>query len=49
MAQPALREAIARIGLVPTYADGAGVAARMRAENVRWKPIVAESGFRPED
>ncbi|MDO9713796.1 tripartite tricarboxylate transporter substrate-binding protein [Paracraurococcus sp. LOR1-02] len=49
MALPELRAGIARLGLVPLHEGAAGSAVRLRREIAEWGPIVATSGWRPED
>ncbi|SHK10910.1 Tripartite-type tricarboxylate transporter, receptor component TctC [Roseomonas rosea] len=47
--QPAMREGILRLGLVPGHEGAAALPARLRREQEQWRPIVEASGFRPED
>ena len=49
IATPEYREAIARLELRPYPLPAADFAARMRADYDKWAPIIAESGFRPEE
>ena len=44
-----LREALARLEYAPAMMEPAAFAARIRAEQQKWGPIVAASGFRPEE
>lgn len=48
-ANPEYQEALARLELTPMPMTPAAFAARMRADHAKWGPIVAESGFRPEE
>jgi len=47
--EPFWREALARMELTPADSSPVAFAARIRAEQARWAPIVAASGFRAED
>lgn len=49
VADAGLRQNLVAREFEPTHSDAAAFAARVRAETVKWGPIVAESGFRPED
>jgi tripartite-type tricarboxylate transporter receptor subunit TctC len=49
VADPTLRQNLVAREFEPTSDTAASFAARIRAETVKWGPIVAESGFRPED
>jgi tripartite-type tricarboxylate transporter receptor subunit TctC len=49
VADPALRQNLSAREFEPTNDTAASFAARIRAETTKWGPIVAESGFRPED
>lgn len=49
MALPAVREGIARVGLVPLHENAATATARLVRETAAWGPIVAETGWKPED
>jgi tripartite-type tricarboxylate transporter receptor subunit TctC len=46
---PELQEALARMEYVPSTSTPEEFAARIRTERERWGPIVAASGFKPED
>lgn len=46
---PEYRDAIARLELRPQPLSTADFAARLRADYEKWAPIIAESGFRPEE
>ncbi|MDB5375485.1 MAG: Tripartite-type tricarboxylate transporter, receptor component TctC [Belnapia sp.] len=48
-AAPEYRDAIARLELRPYPLSTADFAARLRADYEKWAPIIAESGFRPEE
>ncbi len=48
-AAPEYRDAIARLELRPYPLPMADFAARLRADYEKWAPIIAESGFRPEE
>jgi tripartite-type tricarboxylate transporter receptor subunit TctC len=47
--EPGLRETLQRLELEPRTEEPAAFARRIRAEQEKWAPIVAASGFRPED
>ena len=49
MALPAMRDGIARVGLVPLHERAEVATARLRRETELWGPIVAASGWKPED
>jgi tripartite-type tricarboxylate transporter receptor subunit TctC len=49
MASGELAAGIARIGLIPKHLGAAAAAARIRREYAEWQPIVAASGFTPND
>lgn len=49
MTLPAMREGIARLGLVPLHENAATATARLRQDTDRWGPIVRASGWTPED
>ena len=49
IADPGLRQNLTAREFEPTHAEAAAFTARIRAETAKWGPIVAESGFRPED
>ena len=49
LALPATREGMARLELTPFHEPVEAFAARLRAEIELWGPVVAASGFRPED
>jgi tripartite-type tricarboxylate transporter receptor subunit TctC len=49
MAQPELQAAITRVGLIPRHEGAAALAARIWREHAEWGPIVASSGFTPND
>lgn len=40
---------LVRLGVVPEYQNGAQLAAWLRREHQKWGPIVASSGYRPND
>jgi tripartite-type tricarboxylate transporter receptor subunit TctC len=44
-----MREALARLEYAPAMMEPAAFAARIRSEQAKWGPIVAASGFRPEE
>lgn len=46
LADPALRERFAKIGLEPTGGSTADLAATMKRDGERWAPVVKASGFR---
>ncbi|MDE2453748.1 MAG: ABC transporter substrate-binding protein [Burkholderiales bacterium] len=49
LAVPATAELLkTRLAVVPDFADGAAMAARLRAELAYWAPIIQASGFKPE-
>lgn len=49
LALPATREGMAKLDLTPFHEAPEAFAARMRAELAAWGPVVAASGFRPEE
>ncbi|MBC4017658.1 tripartite tricarboxylate transporter substrate-binding protein [Siccirubricoccus deserti] len=48
-AQPEYREAIARLEMRPYPLSPAEFGRRLKADYDKWGPIVAESGFKPEE
>ncbi|MBX6744233.1 MAG: hypothetical protein IRY87_19540, partial [Acetobacteraceae bacterium] len=46
---PEYREALARLEMRPFPMRPADFAARVRADHAKWGPIIAESGFKPEE
>jgi tripartite-type tricarboxylate transporter receptor subunit TctC len=46
---PDVVQAFARLGFAPAHMTPEAFAARVRAEHAAWGPIVAASGFRPEE
>jgi tripartite-type tricarboxylate transporter receptor subunit TctC len=48
-ANPEYQEALARLELTPAPMTPVAFAARMRADYERWGPVVAESGFQPDE
>jgi len=49
MATPEMQAAVARLGLIPRHQGAAAAAERLKAEHANWGPIVASSGFTPND
>lgn len=49
LADPAMLAALDRQAFAPLHLSPAAYAERVRAETARWAPIVAASGFRPEE
>lgn len=49
LALPATREGMAKLELTPFHEEPAAFAARQQAELAAWGPVVAASGFRPEE
>jgi tripartite-type tricarboxylate transporter receptor subunit TctC len=48
-ATPEVREVLTRLEFLPETMEPAAFAARIRAERDYWGPIVAASGFKPEE
>lgn len=48
LADPALRERFAKLGLEPTGGSAADLAATMQRDRERWAPVVKASGFRAD-
>ena len=48
-ANPEYQEALARLELTPMPMASAAFAARMRSDYEKWGPVVAESGFQPDE
>jgi tripartite-type tricarboxylate transporter receptor subunit TctC len=46
---PEYREALARLEMRPFPLSPADFAARLRSDYQKWGPIIAESGFKPEE
>ena len=49
VADPVLRERLARLEVAPMVLSPEATGARLRAELAAWAPIVRDSGFRPEE
>jgi tripartite-type tricarboxylate transporter receptor subunit TctC len=49
VAEPALRERLARLEMTPLVLTPAETGARIRREYAAWGPVVSASGFRPEE
>ena len=49
LAAAEMRDALTRLEYEPQTMEPAAFAARLRAEREHWGPIVAASGFKPEE